>query len=577
MTTYQPMAFTFTPAERVRGQSPYQPGARAPWVDLVLDANEGPALLPEQLTELPAIDADAVRQYPSTASLEQTIAERFGINPARVIVTNGGDDAIDRICRIALEPGRTLVAHTPTFEMIIRSAKLAGARIDQVAWTDGVFPLPEFVDRIKESTGLVSIVTPNNPTGRAVQTESMIEVAAAARHAGALVLVDLAYVEFADEDPTTSMLALDNVLIVRTFSKAFGLAGLRVGYTIVPESIAPLIRAVGGPYPVSAPSLRIAEIMFRQADRPPELASVVREQRADIAGVLSRLGCIVSPSQANFILARTPRAEFLWQGLRALGISVRRFTAQTELQDALRITLPGGQQEYDRLRQAIETTLAPEAILFDLDGVLADVSTSYREAIIRTAADYGATATPNVIQNIKDAGNANNDWLVTQRIIADQGITAPLEEIVERFQQHYLGSTERPGLRERESLIPSPELLRSLASRFKLAVVTGRPRFEARWFLDRFGLTDLFGAVVCMEDAAAKPSPEPVLRAMDQLGVSAAWMIGDTPDDIIAARTAAALPVGITAPGQETTRQTLTASGAARVLDTLEELTEILP
>ena len=134
-----------------------------------------------------------------------------------------------------------------------------------------------------------------------------------------------------------------------------------------------------------------------------------------------------------------------------------------------------------------------------------------------------------------------------------------------RFQSLYLGPGGAPGLCEAETLIPRPALLRRLAARRPLAVVTGRPRDEAESFLDRFGIRGLFGAVVCMEDAPAKPSPAPVRMALERLGVGAAWMVGDTPDDVVAAQRAGVVPIGVVAPRDDPAAVTtsLRAAGAA--------------
>jgi HAD superfamily hydrolase (TIGR01509 family) len=117
-----------------------------------------------------------------------------------------------------------------------------------------------------------------------------------------------------------------------------------------------------------------------------------------------------------------------------------------------------------------------------------------------------------------------------------------------------------------------------LAARLPLGIVTGRPRAEALRFLDRFGLGDLFACMVSRDDAAPKPDPAPVLEALRRLGIERAWMLGDTPDDITAARAAGVLPIGIRPPAAaDDTGAALEAAGAARIITTLDELKELLP
>jgi len=184
-------------------------------------------------------------------------------------------------------------------------------------------------------------------------------------------------------------------------------------------------------------------------------------------------------------------------------VVVRSFPDRPGLTSALRITLPGSASEFERLVAALETALAPEALLFDLDGVLADVQHSQRAAIAATAQSFGVAVTSAQVAAAIRTGDAANDWVVTRRLIEAGGRRASLEDASERFQSLYMN------LREREVLIPSTSLLERLAARRPLAIVTGRPRVEAQWFLERAGVARLFSTVVAMEDAPPSPTRPP--------------------------------------------------------------------
>jgi histidinol-phosphate aminotransferase len=575
-----PPPFPIRPAARLAGLTPYAPPKPAWEIDLHLDANEGPCPSPELMDAMGRVMPESIRRYPDASALEARIAERWAVDPTRVVVTNGGDDAIDRVCRAVLEPGRTMVWHTPGFEMIERSARLAGAEVRAVPWTDGPFPADRFIEAMDATTGLVALVSPNNPTGGVITVADMVRIGAAAEGVGAVAMIDLAYAEFADADPTPAMLELSNAVIIRTFSKAMGLAGMRVGYAIAPAPIARWVRTVGGPYPVSGPALAVAAAAWEPAERTQgSCVDRVRTERAELSALLRDCGARVLDSQANFVTARFRDAALVRDGLASLGIAVRGFASRPELSDALRITLPGNAGAFDRVRSALRTAMRPDALLLDLDGVIANVSGSYRAAIVATARTYGVSVTADDIAQAKRAGNANNDWVVTHRLIAARGVACSLEEVTARFQSVYLGSPGAPGLRERESLIPSRALLHRLAGRLPMAIVTGRPRPEAAWFLDRAGIADLIRAVVCMEDGPAKPAPDPVRLAMERLGARSAWMVGDTPDDVRASRAAGALGIGIPAPTEDPVgaRESLRAAGSPRVISELAELERMLP
>jgi histidinol-phosphate aminotransferase len=544
-------------------------------IDLYLDGNEGLSPPPALLRWLADAPVDVVRRYPSTRALEARLAALHSVDPARLMVTAGGDDAIDRLCRAVLCEGRSLVLPVPTFEMIARYARLAGAQVVELPWGAGPYPAAEVARRVDERTGLVALVSPNNPTGQVASVENLHTVAAT----GALVLVDLAYVEFGDDALFQAALALPNTVVIRTLSKAWGLAGLRVGYAVGPTQVIDGLRAAGAPYAVSGPSLYLAERWLAEGSEVMEsFVAEVKQERGTLVEELNALGVEAPTSEANFVFGRTPRALWVRDAMAGLGIGVRAFPGKPGLEDALRVTVPGNPEQHGRLLRGLRAALRPEALLFDLDGVLADVSGSYRRCILETARSFGVEAAPEEVSAIKRAGDANNDWVVTHRLLARRGVEAPFEEVKARFEALYHGSGNTPGLHEVERFVGDPAALRRLAERLPLALVTGRPRRDAERFLDRFGLETVFRAAVVMEDAPLKPDPAPVRLALERLGVQAAWMIGDTPDDVRAARAAGVVPLGAVAPGErrEEAAPTLLEAGAARVLGSWEELEGLL-
>lgn len=179
-----------------------------------------------------------------------------------------------------------------------------------------------------------------------------------------------------------------------------------------------------------------------------------------------------------------------------------------------------------------------ECVLFDMDGVLASVGSSYREAIIRTAERFGANITQEDIAIEKKKGNSNNDWVLTKRLIESKAgnSNATLEAVTEVFEELYQGTDKVRGLCETESLIPSRGFLQEIHRRVNgnVAIVTGRPRKDCDKFLDTHNLGDLFKVRICMEDGPPKPDPFPCVLAMKALNMNPKHciMIGDTPDDI---------------------------------------------
>lgn len=567
-----------TPSPRIEAIRAYKVPRHPAPVDLVLDGNEGLAPPLSLFGSLSSAGAELLRRYPSAASLEAQLAARLGVSPDQLIVTAGADDALDRACRALLSPGRELVLPVPTFEMIARYAGIVGAEIVEVPWGNTAYPREAVLAQVSEKTAAVVVVSPNNPTGRSASVEDIAALSAAAP--GAVILLDLAYAEFGDDALCRAALALPNVVVFRTLSKAWGLAGLRVGYAAGPAEIVGWLRAAGAPYAVSAPSLLLASAWLLEGQEDmARFVEVIRAERASLSALLTELGAEVYESDANFVFARFQDALWVRDALAGVGIGVRAFPGKPGLSDALRISLPGDEAAFARLTEALRAALRPEVMLFDMDGVLADASGSYRRAIVETARSFGVDATAEQIAAIKRAGDANNDWIVTARVLAAAGVNPPFEDVKARFEALYQGEGTTPGLCETERLLCEVAWLEALAKRMPLGIVTGRPRKDASAFLERFGIAHLFSARVCMEDAPLKPNPAPVHLCLEQLGARRAWMFGDTPDDIRASRAAGVIPVGLVAPGDDPQRtcESLLSSGAARVFAALSEIDKVLP
>lgn len=216
-----------------------------------------------------------------------------------------------------------------------------------------------------------------------------------------------------------------------------------------------------------------------------------------------------------------------------------------------------------------------------MDGVLADVSQSYRQAIIQTARHFGVDVSAADITRLKHQGQANNDWVVTKTLIdLARGDDEPigLQTVTDKFQELYSGPG---GLYLTESLFMDKHLLRRLSRQCPLKIITGRPRNEAERFLNDNNIRNLFSDMVCMEDGPAKPDPSGVLRLVgNSCSVSDTFfLIGDTPDDIRAAINASqagrcqVVPIGVVAPGDcAGTADVLFSCGASHVLKCLDDL-----
>lgn len=551
---------------------PYSPPRLGAGIDLDLSRNEG-GLPSADLLRRVQDPATLMGRYPDTSALRRALADLHGLTPDRVLVTAGADDALFRCFLARVGPGRSAVATTPSFEMLPRYATQAGGELIEVDWWGEEFPTDEMVSALSDGATTAVIVSPNNPTGNVLGVEDLKQVAGAAE----LAVLDGAYMEFADSDLTGEALRADNVVVLRTMSKAWGLAGLRVGYVLGPPDLLSEIGAYGNPYSVTGLSQAIATKQLESAREMESYVSEVKRERSDLISTLGDMGVTALPSQANFVLAAFERAEWVWQATAAMGIGLRRFPNRRGLDSHLRIGLPGDRHDFTRLVRAIRTVLEPEALLFDLDGVLADVDGSQTAAIIETASYFGVKLDRSDIDRAKAAGNSNDDWALTWRLCTSRGADVPFEDVRSRFEMAYQGTPGRPGLKLNERLLVDRSHLEDWSVRYPIGIVTGRPRSDAEEFIERTGIETLVSALVTRDDAPLKPDPKPVTRALERLGVDRAWMLGDTRDDVSAAKGAGVVPLGVLAPGSDPELARAALGDAAAVLDSPNQLEELLP
>jgi len=539
--------------------------------------NEGPPPPKACLEGFLVQASDLMNRYASPAPLEAAFADYIGTKPDCVLATTGGDDAIDRAMRTLLEPDQEILFPVPTFEMIPAYARMARATLAPLKYDWGRLPHDEILGRMTERTGMVVLISPDNPTGHAFAIAE-IERLADALPEDVTLLLDAAYLDYADENYTLTMLRRSQVVMIRSMSKAWGLAGMRIGFVVGCSERVGAIRNSGGPYPLTGPSIEIA-LRCLQSGRDSLLTHITqtRNWRPVLVRMLQKAGGTPCPSQANFVLAAFPDAAWVARGLAAQGVRVRTFD---HLPDHVRITVPRNEDEMAVLDRALECLsfdmstdgACPDAVLFDMDGVLADVRHSYRETIAQTCASFGVSVGQEAISAVKRAGDANDDWALTHGVLAEAGVETSLDAVTERFEEIYQGTPEVPGLRRFESLIPTREVLARLARSCRLGIVTGRPRVDAECFLQEQDIGTYFSAVICREDGPLKPDPTTVHRALEELDARTAWLLGDTPDDVMAACRAGVVPIGILAPGQngndrKLTRAALEAAGAARIVE----------
>lgn len=307
---------------------------------LRLDFNENTeGCSPRVLSRLQAITADDLSRYPEREPVEEIVAHHLGLVAEQVLLTNGVDEAIHLLCETYLEPPDEVLVGTPTFRMYEIYAAATGARVIPIqCGADFRFPLAKVLDSITAATRLIAVASPNNPTGTVASREELLQIANTAPDAA--LLVDEAYFEFHGETVLRDIERLENLFVTRTFSKAYGLAGLRAGILAGPRRQMPLVRRASSPYSVNAVALAVLPVALADSDYIASYVAQVKSARERLAAELSALGLYSWPSHANFLLVRIGQkhGEFV-AAMRQREILARDRSSDPSCEGCVRITI----------------------------------------------------------------------------------------------------------------------------------------------------------------------------------------------------------------------------------------------
>ncbi len=343
------------PREAVRTLPSYHPPL-AGRDGLRLDFNENTVgCSPRVLARLRQLGPEQLAKYPEREPAEAAVARILGIAPKELLLTNGVDEAIHLLCEAYLEPGDEAMIVVPTYSMYRIYVMAAGAELVTVPSSrDFAFPGDALCERITPRTRLIAIANPNNPTGTVVPAEDLRRIARSAPYAA--VLLDEAYFEFYGQSMLTAREELSNLFVARTFSKAYGMAGLRVGMLVGDAEQMRAVRRVSSPYNVNAVALACLPEALDDQTYVTEYVSQVRESRSRLEDALGTNGIQFWPSQANFVLVRVGAAAAFVEAMRRRGILVRDRSSDHGCEGCVRITL-GPRAHADRLLTALQETL----------------------------------------------------------------------------------------------------------------------------------------------------------------------------------------------------------------------------
>ena len=311
-----------------------------------LDANESPFDLSEEVKRKLAdylLRVTGLNQYPDTDSIElrKTLASYWKTDFEGIVIGTGSDQLIQVLISIFAGKGNRVVCPVPSFSMYEMSTVIAGGTpVELYLDEDNNYSYdPDKIIALAnaQKAKLVFLCTPNNPTGGIIPINDIIKIVEGCSQS--IVVVDEAYAEFSGETAIPLTSVFENLVVLRTFSKAYGLAGIRCGYSISGRGIANELNKIKPPYNISSLSQFISKLVFEDRETCDNQISYLIEQREYLTYQLREMGIKVFPSSANFILIKLPNSNSIYKELIKRGVLVRSFGSALMLENCLRISI----------------------------------------------------------------------------------------------------------------------------------------------------------------------------------------------------------------------------------------------
>ncbi len=326
-----------------------------------LASNENPFGPPPGALEAISKTTAELNRYPDPAAFElrKALADRFKVRPEEIVLGNGSNEIIDLLVKACLCPGEEALMSEPSFLMYEKYVTAAGGKAVKVPLRDFRHDLKAIAEHISEKTRLIFLDNPHNPTGSII-TQEEFSIWHQGLRQELVIVIDEAYGEFVDDPyvlkPLVFKEASPPVVLLRTFSKAYGLAGLRVGYGIMKEQLARVLNAIRQPFNVNTLAQVAARAALEDEAYLSKVLETTRAERRKLEATLKRLGLHPYPSQANFILVDLGQpARPIYEALLKRGVIVRSMEAYG-FPNCLRISI-GTPQENEIFLAKLEEVL----------------------------------------------------------------------------------------------------------------------------------------------------------------------------------------------------------------------------
>lgn len=556
---------------------------------LKLDANENLiGASPRVLRAIKKLNPKKINFYPCYGEFLDELSRIFDLPRTCFLATNGCDEAINVIFSTYLEKYDNVVSFAPTFVMPKIYAEICNANFIKVDYDKKwEFDVEKIIEKASEKEGvgakIIHLTSPNSPTGEMIKDEDIEKILKT--FPDKIVLLDNTYINFCERNCNYTGLIkkYDNLFIAKSFSKDFALAGLRLGYIISNENNINNLKKVISPFSVNNLAILAGIESLRDKKYFEKMKKEIIQNKEILTKKLTGLGFKVYKSETNFILCDFGiKSDFIYEKLLKNNIVVKKFNDE-DLKNCFRITIPS--KKY--LKSFIASLEKRALLVFDLDGVIFDVRNSYRRAIEKTYEHFcGKKLAAGEIQTAKNKGGLNCDWDLTKFLLEESGVIVKFEKIVDVFQEHFFNPQKRAesgkmGLIDEEKLIFDKKLIEKLSHKFDLCVFTGRPKSEAIYSLEKYGILKFFNLVVAKEDLPndkQKPCPDGLEFIKEKCLYGKIYYFGDTSDDMKCASSASAIAIGVLPPQDNSSElsESLKKSGAKKVLKNINKIKDVI-
>lgn len=546
--------------------------------ELKLDANENPfGPSPKVLEAFSKLRKENFSIYPYYGSLIDEISKKIALNRNSILLTNGCDEAISVIINTYIEKDDEVLSFSPTFSMPKTYTNIYSGKFVDIPYQDKWhFDIKRYTKQVNKKTKIIYLTSPNSPTGDSI---NRCDVEFLCReYPEKLILLDVTYSNYMREKEDYFSLINDfsNLFIVKSFSKDYALAGLRLGYIVTNPFNITNLKKVISPYSVNSLAVLAGLESLKDEKYFQEIKKEVKLSKDILYSGLKTLGYSPYPSDGNFIFCDFgEKSEFVYKKLLINSVKVRRYSSPKYIENCFRITIPSVIDS----KRILDILKPRKMIIFDMDGVIFDVRNSYRLAIEETVEYYTKSRPDNeIIQSAKNMGGLNCDWDLTEYLIQNAGYKIPKDQIIKTFQNYFFNpQKEEKGFIDNEKLLIDKMILNKLSQKYDLAIFTGRPKDEAIYSLQRFGIQKYFTLIIAREDLPPdrqKPYSDGLELIQNKTDSIDYCYLGDSGDDMICAVNAGIKAYGVMPPGEENSKyeQYLKQRGANKVLKNAGEI-----